>query len=267
MLRTGLFRFGKSDDGASGAGGNPNDALAPGNVTGAAALARVGQLYQQLQEQADRIVSVFGLKIPCDVQTRHNLAVRAYIEAAQQVFDQIKAKGGVVTQTPYTRSGKPAKPVQGGPPLTPTMFAIPGCPETAPTNVSGLGNPVVVAIARYLILSAAAAGAVAFAIHEVVVNWPNDKEQTVKAQGLWMQQRLDCIKRTQGLAPEVANAICGGVEPPKESTSWLTAIGTIVLLGAGVAGAVWVYKALRAGPAMEYAGAPSRRRRHRQIEA
>lgn len=244
------FRLGAAADGGSGQGGiAPAGYNAPTAATGLAgdqALARLGVIYRELHEQADRIQATFGLAaIPCDVMFQHNAAVRAYLDLAKDTFAQITARGGSVVQTPYTRAGKALSPIRGDVPLLPPVFASPRCPDNAPTTNGALGNPALVAIARYVILSAVAAGTVVFAVHEVVVNWPNDKVQTVQAQKLWVEARLGCVAKAQagGMSAVEANALCAGVMPeaPKHDTGFVgIAVAALVILG--VVGGVVLWK-------------------------
>lgn len=257
--------------------------LGPGQLDAQTAIDRVTAMYRELQQQAGRIVHVFGAQIPCEVQDRHNRAVAAYLAVAKSVFDQLAGKNVSVVQTLYNIEGQEVSKVTGLKPVSPMVFAVAGCAgaaqvatadvieTTAPTLAGRFGRAgrggrfgafgVWPLVAR-IVIALIAAGGAALVAREIVVNWPNEHVQVQQAQKVWMDNHLGCVdaRVKAGLDAAAADALCRGVAGPApkvQGTSTLASIGVIAIaITAGLVGGYLLFRAT----------SPGERERRRRIQ-
>jgi hypothetical protein len=250
-----LGRLGAAGDGAEGAGGQTPPApvvpqiLPPGAVPADIGLRQIQELYLGLQMQSVRMDSTYGPNVPCDVQTHHNNAVRAYQAAAQSVFDQILKQNPKfqIVQYLYNADGSLKTTTNKPRPLIPTVYSIPGCAQNAPM-FAGYPAPFGALPALAWIIIAIVAGATAVKLTEVVImNWPTAAIDTARAQAVWVQTKLNCIDRTmkdKNLSRMDATMLCRGETGEAPVSSGNMSLSTfLLLLGLGAVSSFVLYKA------------------------
>lgn len=276
-LSEALGNLSASADGAEGSSGNPADVLAPsqagsapaapvlqpGEMTAQDAADRIAALYKTVQDQAQRILTVYGTKIPCEVAARYETALQAYLAVAKNVFDQIVAQNGSVTQRLLDASGKQIGEITGPNPAIPTMFQVAGCASNivplaaalgaVPTGRVELGFAVPLAV--WIIVAIGVSGGIV--AYVVIKSWPNKAVQAVEAQSAWLDVRLGCVEKRMKLgaaSTAAAEALCRGDmqglqvpnvpsadEPQKSDFFRTVGIATIILL-AGAAAAYFLMR-------------------------
>lgn len=203
------------------------------------ALKRISDLYQSLQRQAGRIHDIYGAKIPCSVQARHNAAVTAYVRAARDVFDQVLQADprAQILQQLIDDKGTVIGEKVGGRPVMPLTLSSASCPDTA-MALTGLGaGPLLPLVAR-VVLWLIVGGTVVATASTVISRWPGSDIDAAEGHKVWVSTRLDCIKRLradQNLSLEAAEVRCAkiaGDKPPQGSGSSLTV--ALVVGGAGL---------------------------------
>jgi len=229
--------------------------LPPGGVPGDVAIEQITNLYQVLQAQASRIDRIYGAAIPCDIQVRHNNAVRAYMTAAQSVFNQILSQNPnyKIVQYTYDASGTQMGTVTKPRPVMPAVYLVPGCPDNAPMMAGTLAAapllPLALKLAAKIIIVIVVAGAAVIAAKAIVVQiWPGTAIETVKAEVIHVDTQMNCIDRATGkpqnLSLEEAKKLCKplGEEAPKAAAGFLSTF--LIVLGVGTVG-YFVYRAVR----------------------
>ena len=216
-----------------------SQALPAGSLPADQALDKITELYRSLQAQAQRIQDLYGNKIPCSVQSHHNAAAGDYYRAAQNVFAQLESANPQlqILQQFYDGQGNIVGEKLGGRPIMPTTFASANCPNTQPT-FNGLGlaplAPLVVKVVIWLIV----AGAVVAAVNQIVTHWPGTDVDAAEGHKIWVNTRLDCVKRyrdEQGLSLEAAEKKCAEVAGEKAPRGSGMSISTVALILGGTA--------------------------------
>jgi len=202
-------------------------------ITVTTALRRISDLYQSLQLQAGRIMDVYGSKIPCSVQTRHNEAVSAYLRAARVVINQIQSDPSMqVLQQLVDAKGAVIGQKLGGRPVIPMTFSsAENCAGSGPVT-GAFGNPLGLVVVR-IVLWVLAAGTVVATVNQVMSHWPGGDVDAAEGHKIWVNTRLDCIgrlRKEQGLLLAEAEKACakiGGETQPKGTGG----ISTVAILG------------------------------------
>lgn len=194
------------------------NAVAVSSLDGETAIKRLADAYQALQLQAQKIFGIYGFTdAPCNVRIAHNMSVAAYVKMADQVLAQL-AQHGQVQQILFDINGNQKGVVSSATAQAPFVFDTKDCGYTTPLrgHMAGgqLGNPLIAAAVKIAIAVVIAGGAV-LAVRQIVINWPSEAEQQVKAHAAALNLHLQCISdfQKQGLSVAQATERCNQTAP------------------------------------------------------
>lgn len=251
------------DSGAEGASGTADPTAdtppRPGMITAAAAVQEISNHYHQLVKLYLRIEQRYGVQglggsYPCDVVNTYNAAVRAYVQAAQSVFQQILARdpSAQIVQTLYAPDGARVTTYTGAQPLLPPTLTQPGCAQ--PPMLLSTGAlaaaplaPVIIRAAM-LVIGIAVSATAAVGLYNMWLNRPESLLAQVEAHTTRLEAKLSCQDRRiaqlratgQNVNMAEVDAYCeqgvGPAPPPPQprgsSTPWLwIGVGAVGLIG------------------------------------